>query len=377
MWTQSSWARNQLRQSHGVASKVEVLQYGRRVATLDLVDGEVTGELRRPVLWNVNCSIVDPTGELSDGDIDDLLSPYEAEIAPYRGVVDPITGYVEYAPLGVFKLTGRDTPGDGSVSVSGQDRAIMYQGSMAGPTAISAGTPVEQAIATLLLKRNPALTMNMWKTGFTCGPLLYAADIDVWAEALKLAQSAGGWLWHTRTGMLTFGPSAPPSVRPSDRYAAGDGRLLTAIPKDDSDTVRNIVVAESTKTAGGSVIRAVVEDIDPTSPTNVNGPYGRRPMTVTNPHIASIAQAQQVAAAEFTYALGRSQITTASVVPDPWKDPGDIVTIHRPEAGLIERPVTIEGIKIPLRKGNMTITSTRSILTRDGRVLDMPVKSSL
>lgn len=377
MWSQSIWAHSQLAQSHTVASRLDILQNGRKVAQLGLIDGEVDRAIRRPVMSNMTTSVVDPTGDYSDGDIDDLLSPYESEVMPWRGVMDPTTGYSEMVPLGVFRITGRDPNGDGSVSITGQDRAIMYQGGMVGPTAINAGTPIETAIAMLLSKRNPGLVMHAWKTGFTCGPLLFASDVDVWGEALKLAESAGGWLWHTRTGELTFGHSAPSTIRPIDRYASGDGRLISVKPTENVDQVVNIVTAESTKTATGGVITATVSDDDPRSPTNINSAYGRHPETVTNPHIGSIDQAKQVASSKLTYNLGRSQVVVATTVVDAWKDPNDVVIFHRPKVGLYERPVTIEGLKTPLGKGQMSITGTRSVLTRDGRILDMPAGTSL
>jgi hypothetical protein len=149
---------------------------------------------------------------LGGGDIDDLLSPYDCEIKPYRGVLTP-AGW-EMVPQGVFELTARNVVGDGQVQLTGQDRALIYQGGMPAQLAVSVGSPVEQAIRMLLEQRTPGLQMRTWLTGYTVGPLLYQADIDVWAEAQKLAQSVGGWLWHDREGYLHFGPATPISVVP-------------------------------------------------------------------------------------------------------------------------------------------------------------------
>jgi hypothetical protein len=81
---------------------------------------------------------------LGGGDIDDLLSPYDCEIKPYRGVKTP-AGW-EMVPQGVFELTARNVVGDGQVQLTGQDRAMIFQGGMPGQLAVNVGTPVEQAI---------------------------------------------------------------------------------------------------------------------------------------------------------------------------------------------------------------------------------------
>lgn len=374
MWAWSAWARNELRQSHTIATKVDVLRAGRRVYTLDVIDGDVVAEANRSIMRNATMSVVDPTGEFSDGDVaDDLLSPYDCEVAPYRGVFNVATGEAEYAPLGVFRLTGRGVTGDGSVRITGQDRAIRYQGKMTGVIAIPPGTPIEDAIPQLLTTRNPGLVMQTWKTGFTCGPLLFTSDIDVWAEAQKLAQSAGGWLWHDRTGRLVFSAGLTVSMRPVTRYTPGDGRLISAIPSDNSDKINNVIVATSSNTASGGVITAVVEDSDPASPTYARGSYGRWPDTIVNPYITSIEQAQQVAALELARRLGRSQIVPITAVVDAGIDPMDIATVHNPTSGLFERAVTITSARVPLGPdASMALQTQRSILTRDGRVLDDP-----
>lgn len=374
MWTGwSPWAANQLLQSHTAVSRIDILRNSRRIYTLDTIDGDVVAEDHRPILRNLAASLIDPSGNYDEDGIIDFLSPSDLELAPYRGVADISRGIYEYAPLGIFRITDADVDSDGTVRVTGQDRATIYQGAMSDALAINGNTPVEQAIMILLARRNPQLTLYSWQTNFTCGPLLYAADINVWDQALELARAAGGWLWHDRYGRLIFGPSAPASTRPVTRYAYGDGRLIKATPGGDVTDVHNIIIALSTNTATGSPIVAVVKDTDPNSPTNIYGSLGERPKTVPNQHISSVEQGQQVATDELVRELGKSQTIEVETIVDPARDPGDVVLVHDPEVGLIERAATAKGVRIPLGvTSSMNTTMNRSILTRDGRILNVP-----
>jgi hypothetical protein len=221
---------------------------------------------------NLGATVIDPTGRLGGGDIDDLLSPYDCEVKPYRGVKTP-AGW-EWVPQGVFGLTARNVVGDGQVQLTGQDRAMIYQGGMPGQVAFNFGTPVEQAIQTLLNTRQPGLQMNTWNTGYAVGPLLYQADIDVWNEAQKLAQSVGGWLWHDREGCCTsrrwprgahFG--APVHRR---RRAAAERQPQGGL-RHHPQRRGGAELQQQTATGGALIISAMAADTDPTSPTYYKG----------------------------------------------------------------------------------------------------------
>jgi hypothetical protein len=52
-----------------------------------VIDG--SRQVQRPTAdprANLSATLVDPTGALTTGDVDDLLDPYECEISPWRGV---------------------------------------------------------------------------------------------------------------------------------------------------------------------------------------------------------------------------------------------------------------------------------------------------
>lgn len=368
-WAFSGPARNELTQSHTAASRVDVIRGGQAVFSLAVVSGSVNTEAGRSVLSNMSSVVIDSTGQLSGSDANDLLNPYNCQVAPYRGVYVPSTGKYEYAPLGLYQLTGRTVSGDGSISLVGQDRSIIYQGAMTASLAIAANTPIESAIQQLLITRNRALQMRTWITGFKCGPLIFAPDIDVWKEAQTLAASVGGHLHHDRRGLLVFKPTLG-HPRPVRTFSVGDGILLGTTRTEDSDTIHNVVTVEQ---EAGSAIRATVADTNPASPTYYLGKYGRRVVTIQNPHVSTVLQAQQAARTQLVYELGRSESVTITVVPDPTLDVMESITVNRPTADLANRGLVIESTTVPLGVTEaMTITCRKFILTENGQQVDAP-----
>lgn len=380
MWGWSDQARDALSGGHTVASKVDIWHGGTYTYTLDVVGGLVTFDGDRPALANLSATLIDSTGRLSRGDVDDLLDPYECEIAPYRGVrmlAADIGGYTdEMAPLGVFGLTSRqvsDDPGGLTIQIAGQDRAMGYQVPMSSALAIPGGTPIETAVLRLLTAVNATANVLLLKTGFTCGPLLFAPDIDVWAEAQSLAASVGAQLFHDRLGRAVLAPIGPTTTTPVAAYAEGDGLLLSLNRAEDSDTIRNVVIAENP----AGTIRVVVSDDDPTSPTYAGGRYGKRPVTIKNQHFGSIKQATQAARAKLAYELGRSETVDFTIVPDSGLDVADVVSVHRPRAGLDRRSLVVAGVEVPLgAEEAMTVHCRKSVLTPSGQVLPLDVSAA-
>ena len=198
--------------------------------------------------------------------------------------------------------------------------------------------------------------------------------MDVWAEAQKLAQSAGARLFHDRTGQVVLALAGALSDRPVARYAEGDGLLLDVNRKEDSDTIRNAIVAENADQS----IQVEVSDTDPTSPTYSRGRYGRRVYTLKNPYFSSVRQAEQAAATRLAYELGRSETVSFTAAPNPGLDVDEVVTVHRPRAGLVDRGLVVATLTVPLNivDGDawapMNVGCRQSRLAQDGRVLPEP-----
>lgn len=363
----SDAARLKMTQSHQPVSRADILHDGKPTYSLQVAAGKVSVDADRPVRRSMTATLIDPTGVLTEGDVEDLLDPYECEVALWTGV--RVAGVDELAPQGVFGLTSR-TVSDGAeglaISIVGQDRTMGYQGPISSTLSINAGTSIEDAIARLLQTRNQGATLAAMNTGFFTGPLLYAPNTDVWRAASELASSVGGSLFHDRTGQCVFALDGPASDTPVRVWEQGDGLLLAVERQEDADTIHNVVIVESTS----GLITARVEDTNPSSPTFSRGKYGRRPTDpIISPHIGSVIQAQQAAAARLAYELGRSETVQLEVVPDHALDVQEIVTVHRPAVGLTRRDLVVASFTLPLGPGSMSVGCRKSVLTADGRAL--------
>ncbi len=377
----SGAARALLGQTHTGVVRVQVLHGGQPVRELAVysvaeqvadrgrvIDCKVKSAADRPILRNLSVSLCDPDGELSRTDAGELLSPYDAEIKPWRGVVLP-SGRVEMVPHGVFRITNSvvsDGPRGITIDLTGLDRSVVYQTNFPGPVTISAGTPVEDAIELLLARVNAGFSWQPWITGFTVGPLLYDADDQAWDSALTLSESVGGWLHHDRDGAPVLEPYG------SSATSVSQGFLITKVSRDeDSDEIHNSVVMESADTGAG-LISVTVRDDDPNSPTYVGGPMGERQLTVVNPHLGTVGQAEQAATARLVQELGRSQTVSFSCVPDPQADVGDAYTVHQPKVGVVQRRVVLASIDISLDvESEMTVVARRSVVAPDGSLVPL------
>ena len=244
---------------------------------------------------------------------------------------------------------------------------MNYQGQMSDTLAISGGTPVEEAVVRLLATRNPGISLMTMRTGFTCGPLIYPPDADVWREAQSLAESVGGRLFHDRLGRPVFRMVGPTSKIPALSYKEGDGLLISVDRTEDSDTIKNVVVAESVD----GRIRVVVEDTNTASPTYAKGRYGRHPVTMKSQHFHSLDQAKQAAAARLSYELGRSETVTLTAVPHPGLDEDDVISLDHPSTGLHRRGLVVASVAMPKGVSQpMTVVCRKSVLAPDGTSLE-------
>jgi hypothetical protein len=219
----------------------------------------------------------------------------------------------------------------------------------------------------LLSKVNPSLTLFAMTTRHTVdAPLIFTPGMKVWEEAQKLAASVGARLYHDRVGRCVLLPAGG-NRYPVAAYGEGDGLLLDLDRAEDSDSVNNVVLAQSSNGA----VRAIAFDGDPQSPTYAGGRYGYRPADpVVNEYFASVAQAQQAAVAALIRELGRVETVGFSAVPDPGLDVDDVVIVNRPRAGLTRRALAIDTIDMPLSVDQpMRVGCRKSVLAQDGEVL--------
>jgi hypothetical protein len=75
-----------VRRSHNPVAKVEVVQDGAVVRTLDVHAGQVDADRTAAQMRRFTAQVADPTGELTPARIRDLLAPFGTVLRLYRGV---------------------------------------------------------------------------------------------------------------------------------------------------------------------------------------------------------------------------------------------------------------------------------------------------
>jgi hypothetical protein len=82
--------RDAVRAPHQHVARVEVLRDGAVIRTLDVHGGSVDADRSNRILRRFEATVADPTGELTPGDMRDLLAPFGTEVRLYRGARIPV-----------------------------------------------------------------------------------------------------------------------------------------------------------------------------------------------------------------------------------------------------------------------------------------------
>jgi hypothetical protein len=357
-----------VRTSHTPVVHCEVLHAGQVVATLDdvVIDGQVTSSSLQSVRSSFRATIVDPTGTLTPSGTESLLAPAGTEVRLSRGV-EYIDGARELVPLGVFGLTDVqvDEGDDGAVSVGleGLDRADRVKRNLiAEPVLIQQGTNVATAIRTLITTLDPAAVFSFQSTSATT-PFL-VIEGDGWEEARNLAAAAGLEVFVDPAGVYTLRrvPDVDQST-PVWLLHEGDDCTVTQIGRrlSNRDTPNRVVVL-----AQGSgllePILAEARDINPQSPTFVDGPYGVVTLAIRETRITSLQQARDMAAGELRSRKGASEQVQVQAVPNPALEVGDVVSVLRTPVRVDARYV-IDSITTPVGSDGM-----QTLVMRERRV---------
>lgn len=343
-----------LTRSHTLAVRADLLYGGQLVDELQVTAGSVT--LDRTAEIRGRCDLtIDGTGLIPSSPFDPV-TPFGAEIQVFRGV-ELSTG-PELVSLGVFGVQDIKTEG-GTIALSGLDRAqAVKDAELESTYVVPAGTNYATAIQSLIDAGVPGLTYRFADITETTPLLVFADDTDGgrWAAALQMATSVGCDLYFDGDGRCVLEPVPDPRSDAVATLADGDGGIIVTAAKAWSRTAAyNAVIAYSSNPAAtGPPARAVVRDIDPTSPTYYYGPFGRKPRRYASPLITTTSQAQSAADAMLRQVLGVAQSLDLSAVPNPALEPGDIIRVTRSTLDVDELDV-LDSLTIPLDlAGTMT-----------------------
>ena len=364
MWPISARLRAALAGDQFVATKVELLSDGG--VTVDLseagvvVDGQIdvdNAEVRR----SGRISLVDPSGALAPAAAGDPLAPSGAELRVWRGLL--LDDGPELVPLATmrFVVVEANWP---RLELECYDRAWTIAGATIEDTlTVAAGTNYVTAIEQVLASAwGPGLPTNFPDTDETTPALAYEAEADPWAIARELAANLGSQLFFDPMGVCQMVPEVDTATEPpvwvfDDRD--DDDLMLggTAATWDGTGPNAVIVIGENSDT--GVAFRGVAYDLDPASPTQYGGAYGRRPLFLRDEKVTTQFQATMRARKELLRRLGISQQVTVNSMVNPALEVGDVVEVHSERRKLAQLCI-LERFGVPLRASGTMALETRA-----------------
>lgn len=312
----------------------------------DTIDGVVGGEVNldssASVRGSISFTIVDPEGiYIERGRSSDLLSRFGSEVRAWRGVV--LGSEVEAVPLGVFRVEGNPFKrvGDGwEIQVTGRDRSSLAARKSPRPLAVANGTPVAEALASMIRHMVPGASLDLIDTPQTTSTMLLPTGSDVWEQAVGLAAANGMVLYVDRLGVFRTSFGLSPDDPIVWMFDEGERCTFTEPPTIDRGTAaptpNGFIVTGSASGSDTSGVYGEAWDLDPSSPTYRYGRYGENAEKIESDKVKTNAQAQAAAEYALREALGRSSIVNFSAVCNPALDPYDICWVRRTGDGLDE-----------------------------------------
>lgn len=356
-----------LKTSHEVATKVEAIQ-NETAQQIDFTDASVVYSLTDSTRSSLDLRIIDYDNRVWAA-LESLLDPFLTTFRAWRGMKIPSTGATERVLLGHYYPNDVNPHSDESGfpvwSLRCFDQADRAQDDLDIPVAIPGGTPVNDAVQTLLATVRPRMQFDLPHSEFTVGPVLFRPRIDPWAEARRLMQSAGADLFMRRDDVCTS--ATPVQITGPDlavwHFEEGVNADFWGPERKQSNdgSFPNVVIVQGTNPAVAGITGMAMVD-DPQSKLYV-GRF-KRVRTFESEYVTTRAQAGAMARYMLAKLLGPQDDVTLHAIPNPALDVGDVVKCTSTSLGLNATLLVVAHIELPLgADGDMTVTCQRDILS--------------
>jgi hypothetical protein len=301
-------------------------------------------------------------------------------ISPYGSLIRPtyyVWSYVHSTPIGVqlglLRLSNVHPVGDGTISIVAYDFARMVQKNrFTAPYIVPAGTNYTTAICSLLQDRLGGLYVlgSVMATDETTPQLTFDADSDPWAAAQSMAATLGAEVFFDEAGQVTIQRLQDPG----DATLVWDydetlGMLLDADKTMDDEDGPNGVVMQSESSVLAAPIKTILWDANPSSPTYYLGPYGQRAVLQSSPYIGTQSQCDAAATKWLTENLGGTEQVTASILPNPAHEGGDVLHVAYARARIDDLYV-LDGYTVPFSAKDSQPITTRQRRSISGVLID-------
>lgn len=351
-----------LPKGHRVGFVAEVWSREQKLGVLSIRDGSVTANRNNSIRRSCRVSLLDKLGTMTPKVATDLLWPNGNEMRLYRGIY--VDGSLDLKPLGVFRISRPQIKFDQmiSINITGYDRAKTVSRAKLLNSKLVKNKLVHNAIHDLIDERMPGLTYDFEASAFTIPDTSLEVSADPWVASTNWAESGGMELFFSVDGDPTLRDIPDTTINaPVATYTDGEGSTVLGVSTDiDEETAHNGFIVASTK----GNFRAEAWDLDPRSPTYRYGSYGEFPAPVVQTDVANQAQLQAMANGLLRNRIGFLQSVTIDAIPDPSKEPSDVVLLNSERWGFDNMAAVIQSIDMPADvEGRMKLNlGTRSII---------------
>lgn len=328
---------------------------------LTLLDGSVSANAASQVRWSGSFTVTDvEVGRFA-------LSPYGCRLRAMLGMAFGPDD-IEWLPMGIYRVetVERSVQWPEKVMITGaslesqiiDDRFITPQ--------VFAPQPAASLLERLIIEAVPDAVVS-WRDDLNTPLPQLVADKDRWAvidgsaQKPSIARALGARVYCDSRGIFVVRAVATFDDAPVWTADTGsDGLLVTATETLTRDGVFNIIVATGASTDGQPPAGpGIAADTAPTSPTRIDGPFGRVPLFYSSPLLLNQAYCEVAAQGLLQPYLGLRQQVSAEVM-NPALRPGDVVNIRMPDGEL--QPNILDGVNFSLTGGDAGLTTRTSAI---------------
>lgn len=355
--------RRLLGAAHQHYARVEVWSgdNSEMIATdLPFLDGDIRASLSSQVTRTLTMSLPD---DFYPADPEDDLAPYGNRLRVWRGVQvgSDVTSYVWEAFHG--RIQDAADNGDGSITIQASDRAqdVLDYGFQV-PERSAVGSTVTLEVQRLILDAVPDAVFG----DFDTPTLLVPAETwenDRGGALDELATSVGGFWWALADGRyvlrrIPWTVAGSPVVTLTDEDG---GSVLEALPSRSRSTVYNSWAVTGERADGTAPVYALRQDLSPSSPTYLNGNFGRRSNYAYLNTPADTGAVDNVARVKLQSSVALTENWTYTCAPDAAVELGDVQRLLVRGRDVIQ---VVSDFSIPLGLGDMQVQTRSQVLVQ-------------
>lgn len=259
----------------------------------------------------------------------DFLRVAGARVRCLYGIRHP-DGIVETVPVffgRLDSLEGDPDTGPVTIGASGLEQ-VVADDKFTAPYSTRSAVGSITSIRLLIQSSIPDAVVTSSLSDVTLGPCTWDTGDDRWAAVQELATAAGAEVWADPDGIWHVEPLPDLLTAPVAWEIAADegGVMIEAAAGWSRDGMYNVVIASGENTESGTApVSATAEDDDPTSPTYVDGPFGRVTYLYSSPTLTNTPRAQAAADALLAQAIKPAATADITSLPNPLLEPGDVI----------------------------------------------------